>query len=94
MTLQRSIQKPVKIIRPISNAMLKRGCMVFSVSSTFKNNARFKLAKKLAKAKQHPGVKNHFSSSSTLSSKNENEKYNKRIGQIISPKYRHRYTRM
>ena len=49
MILQRSIQKPVKIIRPTLNAMLKQGYTVFSVSSTFISNARVKLAKNYQK---------------------------------------------
>ena len=56
---------------------------VFFINNTFTSNARLKLAKIQAKAKQQPEVKlllfeNYLLSSSTLSCKN-NKKYSKKM---------------
>ena len=51
----------------------------FFISNTFIRNARMKLAKRRAKAKQHPEAQLNYSlSSSALSSKN-NRRYSKKV---------------
>ena len=45
MTLQKFIQKPVKILRPILNTVLKQGYTLFFISNTFISNTRLKFEK-------------------------------------------------